>query len=239
MVSETCAPLSRLSRLLISSFVSQLRKISRRLSPHNSDIFQSNRASIDLDDKTIDDNDDDTSTKYRRSSEPVGLLSPSHSSFTPSVSGRGTRHASVPEESPSSNRLQPQSHGNGTLETPPLLDSLGLSLVHTCTDPLADLIFVHGLGGASRRTWSWQRDPQNFWPTWLSQEAELCKSRIFTFGYNADFSRQDTPLNILDFAKELLFQMKTYSNAQSVNDQPIGKVSMRGFQKYCYATHLL
>lgn len=101
-------------------------------------------------------------------------------------------------------------------------DILGLSLVHAYPQPLVDIIFIHGLGGASQRTWSWQRNIQNFWPPWLAQEAELARSRIFTFGYNADFSKEDTQLNILDFAMQLLFWMKTYSNSRSVNDEPIG-----------------
>lgn len=211
----------------------QLRKFGRRVSqsPLRSDNFQSEGTGIDFDDESVDDKDDDSPTKYRRSSEPVGSNSRSHSSpsSTLLVGGKGTRHASVPEEIPLGNRLQLQEQiGTGTVEIPHLLDSLGLNLVHTCTYPVVDLIFVHGLGGTSRRTWSWQRDPKNFWPTWLSQEADLCKSRIFTFGYNAEFSGQDSPLNILDFAKDLLFRMKTYSNGGGVNDQPIGKVGIHG-----------
>lgn len=179
---------------------------------------------IHSDDKFADD-DESTSPKERRSSEPPGLLSPSALPYTPPVGGRGSsRHGSIPEGSPLTSRLQPEPYRstNNTLS----VDTLGLTLVHTHLEPFVDLIFVHGLGGAPMKTWSWQRDPQNFWPAWLGQEAELCNSRIFTFGYNADFSGQHTSLNILDFAKELLFRMKTYSNVGSANDQPIGKVGV-------------
>ncbi|KAF8858537.1 hypothetical protein BDZ45DRAFT_714474 [Acephala macrosclerotiorum] len=202
-----------------------LRKIGRRLSPHNSDVLQSDRA-IDSNDTSLAvdiDDDDDTSKDDWRSSEPARHLSPSYSLFTPLADARRTRHASISTEIPLSNRLHQQTQGTILPEIlPPLLDNVGLSLVYTCGDPIVDLIFVHGLGGASIRTWSWKRDPQKFWPSWLGQEADVCNSRIFTFGYEADIFGDNTPLNILDFAKALLFQMKTYSNAQSVNNQPIG-----------------
>ena len=102
---------------------------------------------------------------------------------------------------------------------------LGLTLVYTSQDPIIDLIFVHGLGGTSKGTWSWKRDPTNFWPLWLSNDVELSRSRVFTFGYNAALTGQHTSSNILDFAKELLFQMKTFSEDYQQNAVAIGKVS--------------
>ncbi|KAK4214235.1 hypothetical protein QBC37DRAFT_440338 [Rhypophila decipiens] len=101
--------------------------------------------------------------------------------------------------------------------------ALGLSTVHSHPEPVVDIIFVHGLGGKSRRTWSWQYDPQKFWPLWLAEEVQLSKTRIFTFGYNADIAGQTTPSNILDFARQLLFQMKTYSGDEASGSAPIGK----------------
>ena len=101
---------------------------------------------------------------------------------------------------------------------------LGLSLIHTCPEPLVDFIFVHGLGGCPTRSWSWQRDPKNFWPIWLASDPELMESRIFTFGYNADWSGQSTQSTILDFAKDLLVRMKTYSSGLGRSEQSIGMV---------------
>lgn len=66
-------------------------------------------------------------------------------------------------------------------------DPLGLNLIYSTPEPDADIIFVHGLGGGSYKTWSWEHNPENFWPIWLSTEPELSNTRIFTFGYNADF----------------------------------------------------
>jgi hypothetical protein len=107
-------------------------------------------------------------------------------------------------------------------------DPLGLTLVYSLPNPLFDLIFVHGLGGSSKRTWSWERDTQNFWPPWLAQDEGLSRARIFTFGYNSGFSGQYTNLNMLDFAKDLLIRMKTFSGGlQFSGDRPpaVGEVS--------------
>lgn len=106
-------------------------------------------------------------------------------------------------------------------------DSLGLTMVYASSDPKLDLIFVHGLGGTSRGTWSWERNPANFWPPWLGKDSELARSRIFTFGYNAAFTGQYTTLNILGFAKDLLFRMMTYSGEHQQDGVGIGKVCLQ------------
>lgn len=103
-------------------------------------------------------------------------------------------------------------------------DSLGLDLVYSFPNPILDIIFVHGLGGTPRGTWSWQHNPMNFWPPWLADEPELSRARIFTFGYNAIFTGQSTPLTILDFAKDLLLRMKMYSADNQEDSRPIGKL---------------
>ena len=90
--------------------------------------------------------------------------------------------------------------------------SLGLHLV---AQPLAtsclDIVFIHGLGGDSRKTWSKDHNPELFWPgLWLPLETELERARIFTFGYNANFRPGDANsiASITDFAKELLFELR-------------------------------
>lgn len=112
----------------------------------------------------------------------------------------------------------------GPVNTSSVSDPFGITLVYTFPEPTLDLIFVHGLGGTSRGTWSWERDPANFWPPWLGNDVELSKSRIFTFGYNSAFTGQYTSFSILDFAKDLLFRMKTYSSENREDDIPIGNV---------------
>jgi len=93
------------------------------------------------------------------------------------------------------------------------LDPLGLTVLYEPEGPpVADIVFVHGLGGTSRQTWCKDRDPSLFWPCeWLPQERGLRNARVTSFGYNAhfaSFSSKGNILNISDFAKDLLFKMR-------------------------------
>lgn len=105
-------------------------------------------------------------------------------------------------------------------------DELGLHVVYQPPSPaLLDIIFVHGLGGASHKTWSKYQDPDLFWPQqWLPFEPDICTGRILTFGYNANF-RSSGPqnTNIADFAKDLLFEMK-FGKDHNAGDLEIGRV---------------
>lgn len=69
-----------------------------------------------------------------------------------------------------------------------------------------DLIFVHGLGGGSRKTWSRSESVDSYWPQmWLPEEPGFENVRIHSFGYNADWSStKDTISNITDFANMLV-----------------------------------
>jgi WD40 repeat protein/pimeloyl-ACP methyl ester carboxylesterase len=128
-----------------------------------------------------------------------------------------------PSPSSSHRRLSP-SPG----PAPKTLGRLGLHVVHQPgTAPLLDIIFIHGLGGDSQRTWSKDPgDPNLFWPQhWLSSEPEIGRARILSFGYNASFL-PGTPrsiYNIGDFAKELLYEMK-FGKGHDGEDLDIGKV---------------
>ena len=99
------------------------------------------------------------------------------------------------------------------------LDPLGLTVLYEPDGtPSADIIFVHGLGGSSRQTWSKNRDPALFWPLeWLPHEVSLSSARILTFGYNAHFAQLSGKANILnisDFAKELLYALRFATGAE-------------------------
>ncbi|KAI0602218.1 WD40-repeat-containing domain protein [Biscogniauxia sp. FL1348] len=90
-------------------------------------------------------------------------------------------------------------------------DPLGLHVLHTPEERSVDIIFIHGLGGTSLRTWCLNRDLANLWPQlWLPEETDLSTARILTFGYNAHFSskKEQAALTIGDFANDLLFRMK-------------------------------
>lgn len=87
---------------------------------------------------------------------------------------------------------------------------LGLNLLHAPSKPLVDLIFVHGLGGGSRKTWSKTTDPYHYWPKeWLPRDPAFQNVRIYSFGYVADWSEmKNSVLEINDFARSLLGEIK-------------------------------
>ncbi|KAI1178951.1 hypothetical protein F4777DRAFT_41545 [Nemania sp. FL0916] len=87
---------------------------------------------------------------------------------------------------------------------------LGLHVLHQPDYAAIDIIFVHGLGGHSKNTWSKNHDPSFFWPElWLPFEPDIESARIFTFGYNASWRGATKSVSsISDFAKELLFEMR-------------------------------
>lgn len=105
----------------------------------------------------------------------------------------------------------------------PGVDPLGLNIVCNPPDAVADVILVHGLGGSSRRTWSWQRKTDFFWPAWLQDDKTLAPLRVFTFGYNASPFGQDAFVNILDFSKDLLNRMKGFCDPNIDAQNAIGQ----------------
>jgi len=81
------------------------------------------------------------------------------------------------------------------------------------TDPVAhppvDLIFVHGLGGQSKGTWTYPNG--SFWPDWLHSYKGLESVRINTFGYDSDWTKIFQPrsnLGISDFARSLCERLR-------------------------------
>ena len=127
---------------------------------------------------------------------------------TPTTSGDQKLRPGGPSRSPSRRRSSP-SPAPASQE----LGQLGLHVVHQPeTAPLFNIIFIHGLGGDSKRTWTMDlSDPDLFWPQrWLPFEPDVGRARVLSFGYNANFL-PGTPRSIYkigDFAKELLFEMK-------------------------------
>jgi hypothetical protein len=82
----------------------------------------------------------------------------------------------------------------------------GLNLICDRADPIVDVIFVHGLGGGSRKTWCKEDDPALFWPKeWLQRDPEFKNVRVHSFGYNSDWgTRKGSQLGVHDFGKSLL-----------------------------------
>ena len=62
----------------------------------------------------------------------------------------------------------------------------GLTEVYSATNPLVDIVFVHGLNGHPHDTWSTKK-PNVFWPADLLPAAlEDQRPRILTYGYDAN-----------------------------------------------------
>ena len=87
----------------------------------------------------------------------------------------------------------------------------GLSILFSPPDPLIDFIFVHGLGGGSRKTWSKTKSITHFWPQeWLPRDPAFKDVRIHSFGYDSDWAKgKKNCLNIHHFGKSLLGEICT------------------------------
>ena len=92
---------------------------------------------------------------------------------------------------------------------------LGLTTLHEPsppTVPTTDLVFIHGLLGGSRKTWSFSPDISHYWPlAWLPTDDDFADVRIHTYGYNADWGeRRESALSIHDFAQSLLGELRNH-----------------------------
>lgn len=72
-----------------------------------------------------------------------------------------------------------------------------------------DIVFVHGLNGSAWKTWSYDGDDDSFWPQWLAEDEDLAQYRVSTFGFDSKVKGAANNLDIIDFAKDLLFQLLT------------------------------
>ena len=69
-----------------------------------------------------------------------------------------------------------------------------------------DVIFVHGLGGSARGTWT-HPDTNEFWPQWLLRREHMKNVRIYTFGYDSAWENLWAARNYLgiqEFAHQLI-----------------------------------
>ncbi|KAI1660618.1 hypothetical protein F4813DRAFT_299353 [Daldinia decipiens] len=103
---------------------------------------------------------------------------------------------------------------------------LGLTTLHEPLPPTsvsADIVFVHGLGGGSRKTWSYSTDRHHYWPqAWLPKDPDFADIRINTFGYKSDWvERQQSILNIHDFAESLVGELKNNPSIRRSNTRII------------------
>jgi hypothetical protein len=90
----------------------------------------------------------------------------------------------------------------------------GLQVVHEpkVRTKIVSIVFVHGLGGSARGTWT--HSPSNiFCPTLLHEDDRFASARISTFGYDANYTNVfavKSVLGIQDFARQLLDALDLY-----------------------------
>jgi len=119
---------------------------------------------------------------------------------------------------------------------------IGLNLLYEPAEPIVDLIFVHGLGGGSRKTWSKSPDVDSFWPQeWLPRDVEFKHTRVHSFGYNSNWTEKgQSVLNMIDFAKSLLGAMKDCPHLRKtpqVGDATTVHQTLLGLIKYIESYH--
>jgi hypothetical protein len=136
----------------------------------------------------------------------------------------------------------PAEAGTGTLTNVHGQDPVGLKVIYRPQpDRQVDIVFVHGLGGSSRMTWSKYRDLDYFWPLkFLALEPSIKDdARILTFGYNANFrpGSGKNKMTVLDFAKELLFELK-YAQDETV-PEPEDLGMGQAWAPYCSSPFVL
>lgn len=93
----------------------------------------------------------------------------------------------------------------------------GLNFLYEPPKPLIDFVFVHGLRGGSRKTWSKSSDRHHFWPKeWLPEEPKFKNVRISSFGYNSDWrKRKNSNASVHDFGQALLSGLHTFLNTKT------------------------
>ncbi|KAK5990317.1 Protein SERAC1-like protein [Cladobotryum mycophilum] len=110
-------------------------------------------------------------------------------------------------------------------EAPKSKGPLGLNTLYDPPDgtALVEIIFVHGLGGGSQRTWTNSRIEGGFWPqSWLPDDPEFECARIHSFGYDADWrDRSLSVLSIQDFARNLLTEMRNHPSIRRTKTEII------------------
>ncbi|KAM3430878.1 hypothetical protein MY4824_007451 [Beauveria thailandica] len=132
---------------------------------------------------------------------------------------RHTETATFPSGRPESSPSVPCDSKTNISSSP-----LALHIVHQPDKLSGDIVFVHGFGASPYKTWTCNQDDQDsFWPAWLPDcDPTLAAFRISTFGYNAKLKDSVTSLNIVDYAKDLLFALcAAFDSQDQSQSQPI------------------
>jgi hypothetical protein len=176
---------------------------------------------------------------HARSEEDMDLYdydsySTKYSSLTASVD-TNTQQRHVPNITQSSESSLKQASSIGsffgtpterkTSESAEEAGELGLTTLYTpkvsSNHATADLIFIHGIGGGSRATWTFNGNPSTFWPLeWLPKGEHLRNTSIHTFGYEPGIrERTAPPDNDIGMAATSLLQWISESPGIDASDE--------------------
>jgi pimeloyl-ACP methyl ester carboxylesterase len=94
-------------------------------------------------------------------------------------------------------------------------------------DRVADVVFVHGLGGSSHATWRHGREGEEqhfFWPEELGRELPQCG--VWSFGYAAGFTQFGNPGMIIgkragNLAQQLMLAESTPGTNAGIGSRPV------------------
>jgi PGAP1-like protein len=108
-------------------------------------------------------------------------------------------------------------------DLPDAIGPLGLNLLHQPSESYVDFVFVHGLRGGSRKTWSATPSEAHFWPkAWLPNDPDFKNVRIHSFGYNSDWAdRRENPLSVHDFGQSLIEDLQSCPEIRREKDTRI------------------
>jgi hypothetical protein len=150
-----------------------------------------------------------------------GQQSTRHNSLNASVNSKAQKSRtpniiqssdSSPERVSSMRALFRTLTGRKTSESTEEIGVTGLTTLYepqgSANHATADIIFIHGIGGGSRSTWTLNGDPSTFWPLeWLPQDTPFRDTNIFTFGYRLwhGTSAASSGVEIHNIARSLLF----------------------------------
>jgi predicted alpha/beta-fold hydrolase len=95
-------------------------------------------------------------------------------------------------------------------ENADLVGPLGLNQLSSPLEPFVELVFVHGLGGGSRKSWSYSHHEDHFWPrSWLARDPDFRHVRTYSFGYQSAKSEVVSTISgIPDIAQSLLSALR-------------------------------
>ncbi|EEH39786.2 LipA and NB-ARC domain-containing protein [Paracoccidioides lutzii Pb01] len=107
------------------------------------------------------------------------------------------------------------------------INQYGLTEVYRCPEPQVpqvDIVFVHGLNGASYSTWATKK-PEVFWPgDLLPRTLKGLNVRILTYGYDANvasFAKGTSRERLHNHAEHLAAQLLANRNLQRALERPI------------------